>query len=90
MHIGFAATDHMRWLQPWQILQPQACRFGFTVTKPPRLNDLRWGGDGAADDAHRVFDTPAVDGCCHKQTHKIERFCLLALLAVKVAAARYR
>lgn len=90
MHLGFAATDHMRWLQPWQILQPQACRFGFTVTKPPRLNDLLGGGNGSADNADRILDTPAVDRRSHQQPHEVERFCLLALLAMKVAAARYR
>jgi hypothetical protein len=67
--------------------QPQAGGFGFTVPELPRLNNLLGRSDGAADHAHRVFDGPALDWCIHKQAYKVEGICLLALLAVKVAAA---
>ena len=44
MHLGFAAFNHLRRLQLGQVLEPQARRLGFTVTKLPWLNDLLGGG----------------------------------------------
>ena len=90
MHLGFAAFNHVGGLQTWNVLEPQTGGLGFTVAKLPRLDDLLGGGNGAADNADRVLDAPAVDWCRHQHPHEVKRFGLLALLAVKMPATRYR
>ena len=87
MHLGFSTFNYLRWLQFGQVLEPQAGCLGFTVAKLPRLNDLLGGGDGAADDADRIFNAPPVDWCRHQQPHKVQSLGLLALLAVEMPAA---
>jgi hypothetical protein len=47
------------------------------------------GGNGAANYTNWIFNAPAVNWCCHQKPHKIQRFCLFALLAVKMPAAAY-
>ena len=84
MHLGFAAFNHLRRLQAWQVLEPQAGRLGFAMPELPRLDDLMGGGNRAADNADRVLDTPTVDWCRHQQPHKIQRLSLLTLLAVEM------
>lgn len=44
MHLCLAPINYLRRLEQRQVLQPQARRLGFTVTKPPWLNDLMGGG----------------------------------------------
>ena len=44
MHLGLAPINYLRWLEQRQVLKPQARCLGFTVTKPPWLNDLMGGG----------------------------------------------
>jgi hypothetical protein len=90
MHFGFATINYLRWLEQRQILQPQACRLGFAVAKPPRLDDLMGGGDGSADNAHRILDAPPIYWCRHQQAHEVQRLNLLLLLTVKVPAAANR
>ena len=90
MHLCLAPINYLRWLQQRQILQPQARRLGFTVTKPPWLNDLMGGGNGSADNAHRILDAPPIYWCSHQQAHEVQRLNLLLLLTVKVPAAANR
>jgi hypothetical protein len=60
------------------------------VAKPPRLDDLMGGGDGSADNAHRILDAPAGDRCRHQQAYKVQCLNLLTLLTVKMPAAANR
>ena len=60
------------------------------MSELPRLDDLRWWRNGAANDADRVLDAPPVYRCGHKQSHEMERLGLLTLLAMKVPAAGHR
>ena len=90
MHLGFAATDHVAWLQAWQVLEPQAGCLGFAVAKLPRLDDLMGGGNRAANNADWILDAPAVDRCRHEQPHKVQSLGLLALLAMEMPAAGHR
>jgi len=55
------------------------------MAKLPRLNRLRWWFDSRADNADGIFNTPAVNRCCHQQPHEIERLGLLERLAVEMA-----
>ena len=43
MHLCLTPINYLRWLQQRQVLKPQARCLGFTVTKPPWLNDLMGG-----------------------------------------------
>ena len=48
------------------------------------------GGNGSADNAHRILDAPAGDWRIHQQAHEIKRLSLLTLLAVEVPTAAHR
>jgi hypothetical protein len=44
MHLGFTAFNHLRRLELWQVLEPDARGLHFTMAKLPWLNDLLGGG----------------------------------------------
>jgi hypothetical protein len=48
------------------------------------------GGNGSADNAHRILDAPPIYWCRHQQAHEVQRLNLLLLLTVKVPAAANR
>ena len=90
MHLCLAPINYLRRLEQWQVLQPQAGCLGFAVAKPPWLDDLMGGGNGSADNAHRILDAPPIYWCRHQQAHEVQRLNLLLLLTVKVPAAANR
>ncbi len=87
MHYWLAAINDLRRPEYREIPKPQACGFRFAMAELPRLNQLRGGGNGSADDADRVLNAPSVDRCSHQQSHEIEGLGLLLLLAMEVPGA---
>ena len=63
MHSGFASLHDVRGFQFRQALQPQACGLGLAVSELLGLDDLLRFADAAGDDADRVFQRDASDGC---------------------------
>ncbi len=87
MHNRLAAINDLRRPEHREILQPKACGFRFAMAELPRLNQLRGGGNGSADDADRVLNAPAIDRRCHQQSHEVEGLSLILLLAMEVPGA---
>jgi hypothetical protein len=56
--------------------KPQTSRFGSLMAEHPRLDDLVWLANAAADDADRVLQRYALDGRVKQTLHKRQRRCL--------------
>lgn len=65
-------------------LQPQAGCLALRMTELPRLDDLIRPANPRRDDRHRILQSNPRDGRSKKRPHKVQSFCLLALLSCEV------
>lgn len=76
----FATFDDFAWRKWWEIFEPQARCFGFSVPVLPWLYYLVRLADSGTYDADRIFKCDMMDWRIQQQAHEVQGFGLLALL----------
>ena len=87
MNSVLATGNDICWLKMWQIFQPKAGCFCFTMPKHPGLDDLIRFADSGTDNADRIFECNVLDRCVQEQAYEVEGIFLFLPLVLEPPGA---
>lgn len=87
MNSVLATGNDICWLKMWQIFQPKAGCFCFTMPKHPRLDDLIRFADSGTDNTNWILKCNVLDRCVQQQAYEVEGIFLFLPLVLEPPGA---